>query len=181
MMAAVLLAALPALATAEEHGCSAKKAVGMKMDPKVKSEIQKLELKHKLATIDLRVKQGELEKKMMSELLKEKPSKKKIDSIFSDMMEIKEKLHKIKIEHLLAVKELLPPEQWKGYLVKQHMKGRGCGHENCCGKEGGMKAEGCDSHMKAEGCGAHMNKGSAGCGKGHEGCEGEASCVKIRK
>lgn len=178
ILAAALILASPMLASAQEHECTAKKAPArMALDNDVKVEVQKLELEYKLATIDLHSKKMELEKKMMAELMKEDPGRKEMEGIFDDMMKVKKDMHEKKIEHLLAVKEIMPPEHWKAYLMKRHHDSKqGCGHgRDCCAMKKGCSKIGKGA---AAPCGV---KKSAGCEKDHEGCESATPCVKIGK
>ena len=138
-----------------------------KMSPlpvEVKSQVEKLNLQHRLDNIDLNARRMELRGQMKEELLKAKPDAKALEKIAKEMDGVRAKLHRQKIEHLLKVKQVLPEEHWKVFLHKQ------CGSfAGCCCMHG---AAGC-RHGKA-GC----TCGMADCPHGAAGCRhGKASCT----
>jgi Spy/CpxP family protein refolding chaperone len=143
--------------------------------------IEKLGLELRLKNMDLEMEQKKLHLEVKQELLKDEPSRKAIDAIAEKMAVLQSKLHKNKIDHLMAVRKVLNADQWKHFIEKHHaMKGShgGCTC-GCCGGHAGMGCRcghgGC--HCKGMGCGMHGNEKGGGCG-GAEMHHGLGTCAR---
>jgi len=125
---------------------------GLDLNDEQQVKMEKLSLEHKLATIDLKAEQKKLRLAMKEELLKDRPDKKALDKIVKSMAANHEKMQMGRIAHMLDVKKILTPEQWKMFVSHHYDKmggmgerghregmhgGRGCRE----GKRGGMKGD----------------------------------------
>ncbi len=138
---------------------------GLGLDPDQKLAIEKLKLEHKLANIDIKAEQMKLRKQIKEELLKDEPSRKTIDSYIKKIAANREKTQMNGIDHVMKVKKVLKPEQWKMFIT-HHWKNMGGDHQ--CRDRGMMGC--CSDHM-------HRSKGMGmrgGCGMRHN-MEGRAT------
>ena len=119
-------------------------------DPKMKAELnlseaqekqmQDLRFKHEKEMIGLRAELETRELAMKELRGVEPPNKKKLYAQIDQISETKTKIAKAKLDHRLAVQEILTPEQQK--LFKQnamHRKGRKAERDGCFGDEHGPR------------------------------------------
>ncbi|UCF06613.1 MAG: periplasmic heavy metal sensor [bacterium] len=138
------------------------------------AKLEELKVDHKLANIKLEAELKVLKIQMERELKKYDASARELESLVSKIAAVKEKILKSRIDHLLQVRKVLKPEQWKhmskccGGMGGCCSMGKGCGG-SCCGGKGG-----CCSMGKC--CGGSCCGGKGGCcsmGMGHgKGCCG---------
>lgn len=153
------------------------------IDSETKVKFQKLKLQYELDTVDLNAEKKALHKSMMTELLNEETSKKSLDKIVKSINTNQSKMLSAKMSYLLKVKEILPADHYKKFLMKGH--GHGC--------EPGCKKSCCTS-KSAHKCGSSCSHGASKCSKagtaGHTctdacktasaGCETPCN-VKVKK
>jgi hypothetical protein len=146
--------------TGEAKGTCKGKGTGLTDEQHV--TIEKLGLELRLKNIDLKAEQKKLHHEAMEELLKDEPSRKALDAMEKKIAAVQSKLHKNKLDHLMAVRKVLNAEQWKHFVKKHHaMKGSHCGCScGCCGMHG------------AKECGS----GHGGCRCTGTGCSGHGGC-----
>jgi Spy/CpxP family protein refolding chaperone len=126
--------------------------MGLDLDDGQQVKMEKLSLEHKLAGVDLRAEQMKLRLQMKEEMLKDEPDRKTLEKFAKSMAANREKMQMNRIGHMLDVKKVLSPEQWK-IFVRHHYERegrrgkRGCrDHERMMGR--GMKGERGDRMMK---------------------------------
>jgi Spy/CpxP family protein refolding chaperone len=149
-----LVLLVPALLSAQAGGKRTQCGFGMgfpELDRDQQIKMEKLKLEHQLANIDLKAERMELRLKIKEELLKEEPNRKNIDKLVKSMVAIGEKMQMNRVDHMLAVKKILKPEQWKQF-VDHHAWGMG-GHRGAMGHRccDGMKGHRCRDGMKGRG------------------------------
>lgn len=148
----------------------------LKFSNEINLKLKKMELELKLMNLDLMEKKKELQKGLHEEYLKEKIDRKAIEKITKEMLAADEKLHMNRIGHMIAVREMLTPEQWKVFMDKRSC----CGGMGCCGSCMGGS---CGGGASCGGC-----KGMQGCShgraldmKGMCGDAGAHKCIKAVK
>jgi Spy/CpxP family protein refolding chaperone len=108
----------------------------------------------------------ELRGKIKTELLKDKPSKKVLDDYATQMGNLHKQMNLSSIDHLLKVKAILTPEQFKKFTEKGPMGGPGAhmrGHRGE-GTHGSMKGGDGEGRMR-------KHRGNADCEKGKDCCK----------
>jgi len=162
LFAVVLLAVSFVSISAQEKAPCASACKSTAIDSETKVKFQKLKLQYELDMVDLNAEKETLHKAMMTELLNEETSKKSIDKIAKSINTNQGKMIKAKMSYLLKVKDVLPADHYKKFLMKSSCHGmKGHGHNGC---EPGCKKPCCAS--KASGC----KSKSAGCSKGASKC-----------
>jgi len=124
--------------------------------------------------VDLKAEKEALHKEFMTELIKEDASKKNIDKIAKSMNSNQGKMLKAKTAYLLKVKDVLPADHYKKFLMKGYGCGSGC-KKSCCAP----KAHGCKSSCSSHGA----SKCSSAGAKGHtctSACKTPCT-VKVKK
>ena len=122
---------------------------GLDLDADQQLKMEKLSLEKRLATIDLRAEQRKLRLAMNEDLLKDAPDKNALEKYAKSIAANHEKMQMNRIAHMLDVKKILTPEQWKMF-VDRHYERKGMRGEHRCKDRGGMRGErGCrEGHME---------------------------------
>lgn len=113
---------------------------GLDLDAEQQLKMEKLSLEHRLATLDLKAEQQKLRIAMKEELLKDAPDKKALEKYAKSIAANHEKMQMNRIAHMLDVKKILTPEQWKMF-VDRHYEKKGMMGEHRCKDRGGMRGE----------------------------------------
>ncbi len=122
--------------------------MGLGLDDEQQMKMEKLSLEHKLATVDMRAEQAKLRLEMKQEMLKDEPSRKTLEKLAKGIAANREKMQMSRIDHMLDVKKILTPDQWK-IFVRHHygkngkmgrMGGRGHRSHECM-KDGRMRGD----------------------------------------
>lgn len=124
--------------------------MGLDLDDEQQMKMEKMSLEHRLAGVDLRAEQMKLRLEMKGEMLKDEPDRKALEKFAKSLAANREKMQMNRIRHMLDVKKVLTPEQWKVFVGHHYAKegrrgGRGC-HEGIRGK--GMKGDHDRGRMK---------------------------------
>jgi Spy/CpxP family protein refolding chaperone len=98
--------------------------MGLGLNDEQQMKMEKLSLEHRLATIDLRAEQAKLRLEMKEEMLKDEPSRKTLEKFAKGIAANREKMQMSRIDHMLDVKKVLTPEQWK-IFVRHHYERKG--------------------------------------------------------
>jgi len=122
--------------------------MGLDLDDEQQVKMEKLSLEHKLAGVDLRAEQMKLRLQMKEEMLKDEPDRKTLEKFAKSIATNHEKMQMSRIAHMLDVKKILTPEQWKMF-VNHHHEMRGMRGEHRCKDRQGMRSErGCREGMR---------------------------------
>ena len=162
------------------------------LDPEVKLQLEKLRVELRLANVDLMKKKAELHDKMMEEFSKDDPSRKAIDKLSSQILDVSAKMMSNRHDHMLKARKIAGAEhiiKFMGCMGGHGDCDCGMGHKSGCGAGRMTGHRGCGDRMKGAkamgrrgGCGSgdgrHMMKKGAGCGIGgdHECAE---KCAEI--
>jgi Spy/CpxP family protein refolding chaperone len=136
-----LMILVPALLIAQPDCRRPQRGPGMNclgLDAEQHLKMEKLRLEHQLANIDLRAEQMGLRAKIKEELLKEEPSRKTIEKYAKSMSANREKMQMSRLDHMLAVKKILKPEQWQHFVEHHAEMMCGGGMRGCCHGDGMM-------------------------------------------
>ncbi len=119
--------------------------MGLGLDDEQQMKMEKLSLEHRLATIDIRAEQAKLRLEMKQEMLKDEPSRKTLEKFAKSIAANREKMQMSRIDHMLDVKKVLTPEQWKMF-VRNHYDGAGrmgdrAHRSHDCMRDGRMKGD----------------------------------------
>lgn len=119
--------------------------MGLDLDDEQQVKMEKLSLGHRLSTIDLRAEQAKLRLEMKQEMLKDEPSRKALEKLAKGIAANREKMQMNRIDHMLEVRKVLNPDQWKIFVSHHHGKmGRmgGRGHRSKgCMRDGKMRGD----------------------------------------
>jgi hypothetical protein len=167
LIIAVMLAVTFNAASAEEKAApeaSKCKKSSTCLDSATKVEFEKLKLKYELSVVDLNAEKKQIQEALMKELASEEMSKKSIDKLVKSMNANHAKLLDAKMDYVLKVKKVLPPDHFNKFLHKQHAKKSSCscsccssGSCSCC-----KRGSGC-SHGTAHKCSSSCAHKSASC------------------
>jgi hypothetical protein len=151
------------------------------VDSETKVKFQKLKLQYELDMVDLNAEKDGLHKSMMTELLSEETSKKNIDKIAKSINTNQGKMLKAKMSYLLKVKDVLPADHYKKFLMKGHGCAPGCKKPCCSTKASGCKSS-CSSHgaSKCSKAGTDGHTCTSACTSASAGCETPCK-VKVSK
>ena len=111
-----LLMLVPVLLSAQMGGMRGECGHGYKgldLDQEQQTKMEKLKLEHKLAGVDMRAEQAKLRLQMKEEMMKDEPSRKALEKYSKGMAVNREKMQMMRIDHMLDVRKILNPEQWK--------------------------------------------------------------------
>ena len=151
MLSFALVMLVPALLFAQMGGMkggAGHMCAGLDLDDEQQVKMEKLSLEHRLATIDLKAEQKKLRLAMKEELLKDQPDKKALEKIAKSIAANHEKMQTGRIAHMLDVKKILTPEQWKMFVSHHYEKMGGMGER---GHREGMRGKrGCREGMKGD-------------------------------
>ena len=181
LFAVVLLAVSFVSISAQEKAPSSSACKSTAIDSETKVKFQKLKLQYELDMVDLNAEKETLHKEMMTELLSEETSKKSIDKITKSINTNQGKMLKAKTSYLLKVKDILPADHYKKFLMKGHGCAPGC-KKPCCAK----KTSGCKSSCSSKGASKCSKAGTDGhtctsvCKTASAGCATPCS-VKVSK
>jgi Spy/CpxP family protein refolding chaperone len=177
--------------------CMETCAKAMELTEEQHGKLEELKLEHQVASIQLGAELKVLHLKMEQELSKDDPSSKVLGKLVSQISAAQEELQKKEIDHLLQLKKILKPEQWKKIRkCSGGMGGHGIRLMDCMGTEcsemGGHAPMGMFFAGKGQ-CGAgkcvSMDKGchckccaqmmgGSCCSKGRKGCSPGTSSGK---
>lgn len=148
MLVPVLLSAQACPMKGEGH----KAHACLDLTAEQKVAMEKLKLEHRLAGVDIRAEQAKLRLQMKEEMMKDEPSRKALEKLAKGIAANSEKLQMMRIGHMLDMRKLLTPEQWKIFAShhSEKMGDRGCRHgmmgkreHRCCDRMRGMHERGC--------------------------------------
>ena len=114
--------------------------------------------------VDLNAEKGKLHDTLMAELMKEDASSKSIDKIAKSINTNRGKALSLKMDYLLKVKKVLPPDHFKAFITKGH-KGQSCApgcKKPCCA----TKSTGCKGASKCPMAGTEGHKCTDACKTG---------------
>ncbi|MCK4537792.1 MAG: hypothetical protein KAV42_03235 [Candidatus Krumholzibacteria bacterium] len=141
--------------------------------PEIALKIQKLALELKIKNLELEKKQTEIHKEIYSAYLEEKPDGKKIKKLTKAMLAVKADLMENQHEHFMAVRKLVPAENFKMFMTRH-----GHGAKMGAGMHGKMGTghQGRMGHGNMSGCthGQGMHGNMSGCTHG-QGMRGNMS------
>jgi hypothetical protein len=177
LLAVVLLVVSFVSISAQEKAPCSSTAV----DSETKVKFQKLKLQYELDMVDLNAEKDGLHKSLMTELLSEETSKKNIDKIAKSINTNQGKMLKAKMSYLLKVKDVLPADHYKKFLMKGHGCAPGCKKPCCSTKASGCKSS-CSSHgaSKCSKAGTDGHTWTSACTSASAGCETPCD-VKVSK
>ncbi len=179
---AILVLLMPAMLSAQgiypSKAQATRKAMckeSMELSEEQQAKMAELKFEQEIASIKLGAELKILKLEMKQEMSKDDPSAKELERIVSKISAVKEKLLQQHVDHVLRMKKILGPENWKLY-------------KKCCGgmRHGcGMSGHGCMGMCGCSCCGSghggFMGKCGSGCGgtdkhiwieKGGAGCRG---------
>ena len=180
LLAVVLLVVSFASISAQETEVKKAHCMSTAIDSETKVKFQKLKLQYELDMVDLKAEKETLHKSLMTELLKEDTSKKSIDKIAKSINANQGKMLSAKMSYLLKVKDVLPADHYKKFMMKGHGCAPGC-KKSCCA----TKTSGCKSSCSSKGAskcsmaGAKGHTCTAACASASKGCA--TPCVKVKK
>lgn len=162
----------PAALTAQRVGAHMDRPC-LELNEEQQEKMEQLRMEYQMANIDRRADLRKLRLEMRMEFMKEDPDRTALERIADKMSTVRGELAKARIGHLLAVKKLLPPQQWKMYM-RHHGKKHG-GMRGFRGMHGAGMGAGGDGRMMRGGMRhPHKNmrgdRGMRGCCAGGEGC-----------
>lgn len=181
LFAVVLLVVSFVSISAQEKAPCSSTCKSTAVDSETKVKFQKLKLQYELDTVDLNAEKKTLHKSLMTELLNEETSKKSLDKIVKSINTNQSKMINAKMSYLLKVKDVLPADHFKKFLMKGHGCAPGC-KKPCCA----TKSTGCKSSCSSKGASKCSSAGTAGhtcsssCTTASAGCETPCS-VKVKK
>jgi hypothetical protein len=165
---ALLVLVIPGLLSAQAT-CSPKEKAAcktacckemMELSEEQHAKLAELKLEQEISCIKLCAELKILKLQMKQEMSKDDPAEKELKAFVSKIAGIQEKQYLMKIEHMLAMRKILGPENWKLYKKCCGSKGghcgsgKGCGGGGCCGMSGGCGMGGHDCMgMSGSGCG----------------------------
>lgn len=98
----------------------------LELDEVQLERLETLRMEHRLAMVDLRAEQRKLRLTMQKELRADDPDRTELEGIAGKIAGVREKIEKRRLEHLLAVREIVNKDQWKQFL-RRHNDRRGVG------------------------------------------------------
>ena len=137
LMAALLGMGLAVLAQGPLRNPKMVEKLGL--TPQQQSQMKELKFQHQTRMIDIR---HDMQLKMLDlkrELSKDNPSQTALDSLVDQITAIRAKMMKERFAHMLAVKKILTPEQWrmvKDHFMERRAMRRGKGHRGMRGGSG---------------------------------------------
>lgn len=145
-----LLMLVPVLLSAQMDGkkmecCQGHKCLDLTAEQKV--EMEKLKLEHKLAGVDIRAEQAKLRLEIKEEMMKEEPSKKALEKLAKSIAANREKMQMMRIDHMLDVRKVLSPEQWKVFVAHHYDRMGRMGERGCRDGKRGDRAHRCHDRM----------------------------------
>ncbi len=153
LLTPAVLSAQGMCASKEKETCKATCKEKMELTEEQEAKIAGLKFEQEISSIKLEAELKVLKLTLKQEMSKDDPSEKELKALVSKIAAIQEKQHLMKIEHMLAMRKILGPENWKM-------------HKKCCGGMGGHGCMGMD-------CGGGGSCGmSVGCGMGGHCCMG---------
>ena len=129
-------------------GGAGHKCAALDLTDEQQVKMEKLSLEHRLANIDLRAEQKKLRLAMKEELLKDQPDKKALEKIAKSIAANHEKMQMSRVAHMLDVRKILTPEQWKMFVEHHYAKKGMMGGHKCKDRGGMMGDRGCRMGMK---------------------------------
>ena len=148
----ILVVSFVSISAQEKAPCSSTA-----VDSETKVKFQKLKLQYELDMVDINAEKDALHKSLMTELLSEETSKKNLDKIAKSINTNQGKMLKAKMSYLLKVKDVLPADHYKKFLMKGHGCAPGC-KKPCCS----TKASGCKSSCSSKGASKCSKAGTEG-------------------
>ncbi|HUV36470.1 MAG TPA: periplasmic heavy metal sensor [Patescibacteria group bacterium] len=118
-------------------------------------QFEKARIEHRLEMIDLRAEQRKLRLTMHTELRDGEPDRAELERLVEKIADVRERIEKRRLDHLLAVRKVLNDDQWKQFL-RRHHAGRGFDetglmHSRVHGERGSMRRGGCMMSSPAHG------------------------------
>lgn len=166
------------------------------------AKLSESRLDYKTASIKLGAELQVLQLEMEKALLKDNPSRRELELLVSKIGAVKEKLQKKRINHLLELREILEPEQWRKMAACFGGMGDFGVMETCgfgmdsCGTGGGCSTmmtgrcrtvkcmsindDCCGKCRGRSSCGSFCSGGGAGCATDEGSCKEVERRVKIR-
>jgi len=166
MLAFAMLLPASALAQEKQRGKGEhmkERWAQLGLTPEQETKLKELHQKSAPARREQFKKIEEVRAKINAELLKEKPSKKVLDGYAAQMGNLHKQMNESAIDHLLKVKAILTPEQFKKFTEKGPMGGPGARMHGRNRGEGQGPAKGKDGEAR---------------GRKHKDCERGEDCCK---
>ena len=172
----ILVVSFVSISAQEKAPCSSTA-----VDSETKVKFQKLKLQYELDMVDINAEKDALHKSLMTELLSEETSKKNLDKIAKSINTNQGKMVKAKMSYLLKVKDVLPADHYKKFLMKGHGCAPGC-KKPCCADKSSHKCGSSCSHgaSKCSKAGTAGHTCTSACTSASAGCETPCE-VKVSK
>ena len=90
------------------------------------AQLEELRMEHRMGMIDLRAEQRKLRLEMRKMLLDGELDEDELEGMTGKIADVRERIEKRRLHHLLAVRKVLNDVQWRGF-IRRHRDGRGFG------------------------------------------------------